>query len=265
MEPARQDERRALPHRVGPVSSVGGVLLLRRCSCSSASPELGDRRSSSVSSCRARGVRRGRWYARTTMATSRSRTRSHGAAGRCSPRSVVSCSSRTSSRRCRGSRSRSSVGGLASLVRPASGRLAICWAVLTALTIGTYTTLDAAGRTPHRAAVSRYGIVARVAAGVADDDASRASRSGAVRRLRALPRGRAPRCASSRRCSPSAIAYSTGAHRGAARAGRLRGVRSASRPSCSAPPPGGSCCTSASGERRRWSSSLVVADAASCC
>lgn len=49
------------------------------------------------------------------------------------------------------------VGGLASLVRPSAGRLALLWAGLTAATIGTYTTLDAAGAR-HTDSGFSYGI-----------------------------------------------------------------------------------------------------------
>jgi drug/metabolite transporter (DMT)-like permease len=57
------------------------------------------------------------------------------------------------------------VGGLASLVRPGSGRVALLFAGLTALTIGTYTTLDAAGAR-HSASGISYGIVLTLTTGV---------------------------------------------------------------------------------------------------
>jgi drug/metabolite transporter (DMT)-like permease len=55
------------------------------------------------------------------------------------------------------------VGGLASLVRPAVGRIALLWAGLTAAMIGTYTTLDAAGA--RRSSGLGYGIAIVLAAG----------------------------------------------------------------------------------------------------
>jgi drug/metabolite transporter (DMT)-like permease len=56
--------------------------------------------------------------------------------------------------------------GLGSLVRPSVGLVAIGWALLTALTIGTYTTLDAAGARRTDSGFA-YGVVLVVAAGVA--------------------------------------------------------------------------------------------------
>ncbi len=56
------------------------------------------------------------------------------------------------------------VVGLASLVRPSVGMLAIGWSLLTALTIGTYTTLDAAGA---RRADSGFGYGVLVVVGAA--------------------------------------------------------------------------------------------------
>jgi drug/metabolite transporter (DMT)-like permease len=50
------------------------------------------------------------------------------------------------------------VVGLATFVRPTIGLLAISWALLTALTIGTYTTLDAAGARRTDSGLA-YGIV----------------------------------------------------------------------------------------------------------
>jgi len=58
------------------------------------------------------------------------------------------------------------VVGLASLVRPHVGLLAIGWALLTALTIGVYTTLDAAGARRTGSGFA-YGIVLVTGAGVA--------------------------------------------------------------------------------------------------
>jgi drug/metabolite transporter (DMT)-like permease len=55
------------------------------------------------------------------------------------------------------------VGGLASLVRPEVGRIALLWAGLTAATIGTYTTLDAAGA--RRSSGLGYGIAITLGAG----------------------------------------------------------------------------------------------------
>jgi drug/metabolite transporter (DMT)-like permease len=58
------------------------------------------------------------------------------------------------------------VGGLASLVRPGGERLALLFAGLTAITIGTYTTLDAAGAR-HSASGFGYAIVLMLSTGVA--------------------------------------------------------------------------------------------------
>jgi drug/metabolite transporter (DMT)-like permease len=55
------------------------------------------------------------------------------------------------------------IGGLASLVRPGVGRVALLWAGLTAAMIGTYTTLDAAGA--RRSSGLGYGIAIVLAAG----------------------------------------------------------------------------------------------------
>src|SRR5688572_5622586 len=57
------------------------------------------------------------------------------------------------------------VGGLASLVRPQVSRVALLWAGLTAATIGTYTTLDAAGA--RRSSGLGYGIALVLGAGIA--------------------------------------------------------------------------------------------------
>lgn len=57
------------------------------------------------------------------------------------------------------------VGGLASLVRPHVGRIALLWAGLTAATIGVYTTLDAAGA--RRSSGLGYGIAIVLGAGLA--------------------------------------------------------------------------------------------------
>ncbi len=56
--------------------------------------------------------------------------------------------------------------GLLSLVRPSVGLVAIGWALLTALTIGVYTTLDAAGARRTDSGFA-YGIVLVVSAGIA--------------------------------------------------------------------------------------------------
>jgi drug/metabolite transporter (DMT)-like permease len=58
------------------------------------------------------------------------------------------------------------VGGLASLVRPSAGRLALLWAGLTAVTIGTYTTLDAAGARSTESGFA-YGIAVVMGAALA--------------------------------------------------------------------------------------------------
>ena len=57
------------------------------------------------------------------------------------------------------------VVGLVSLVRPHVGLVALAWAVLTAVTIGTYTTLDAAGA--RRSSGFGYAILLVVGSGVA--------------------------------------------------------------------------------------------------
>ncbi|HYU39201.1 MAG TPA: EamA family transporter [Acidimicrobiia bacterium] len=69
------------------------------------------------------------------------------------------------------------VGGLASLVRPQVGRIALLWAGLTAATIGVYTTLDAAGA--RRSSGFGYGIAITLGAGLALTVAMLASRSTA--------------------------------------------------------------------------------------
>jgi drug/metabolite transporter (DMT)-like permease len=56
------------------------------------------------------------------------------------------------------------VGGLASLVRPGIGRIALLWAGLTAAAIGTYTTLDAAGA--RRSSGLGYGIAITLGGGL---------------------------------------------------------------------------------------------------
>jgi drug/metabolite transporter (DMT)-like permease len=58
------------------------------------------------------------------------------------------------------------VAGLVSLVRPHVGIVAIAWALLTALTIGIYTTLDAAGARRTDSGFA-YGIVLVLAAAIA--------------------------------------------------------------------------------------------------
>jgi drug/metabolite transporter (DMT)-like permease len=58
------------------------------------------------------------------------------------------------------------VGGLASLVRPNVTRIALLWAGLTAVTIGIYTTLDAAGARRSSSGLG-YGIILVLGAGVA--------------------------------------------------------------------------------------------------
>ncbi|MGH9025687.1 MAG: EamA family transporter [Acidimicrobiia bacterium] len=58
------------------------------------------------------------------------------------------------------------VGGLASLVRPNVTRIALLWAGLTAVTIGIYTTLDAAGSRRASSGVG-YGITLVLGAGIA--------------------------------------------------------------------------------------------------
>jgi drug/metabolite transporter (DMT)-like permease len=55
------------------------------------------------------------------------------------------------------------IGGLASLVRPQVGRVALLWAGVTAAMIGTYTTLDAAGA--RRSSGLGYGIAIVLGAG----------------------------------------------------------------------------------------------------
>lgn len=69
------------------------------------------------------------------------------------------------------------VGGLASLVRPQVGRVALLWAGATAATIGVYTTLDAAGA--RRSSGLGYGIAITLGAGLALTAALFASRQSA--------------------------------------------------------------------------------------
>lgn len=57
------------------------------------------------------------------------------------------------------------VCGLASLARPSAGRDALLWAGITALTIGTYTTIDAAGARHTDSGVA-YGIALFVTVGI---------------------------------------------------------------------------------------------------
>lgn len=57
------------------------------------------------------------------------------------------------------------VGGLASLVRPGVSTIALAWAALTALTIGTYTTIDIAAA--RRSSGFSYGISIMLGAGIA--------------------------------------------------------------------------------------------------
>lgn len=57
------------------------------------------------------------------------------------------------------------VGGLASLARPSAGRDALLWAGLTAATIGTYTTIDAAGARHADSGVA-YGVALFVTVGI---------------------------------------------------------------------------------------------------
>ncbi len=58
------------------------------------------------------------------------------------------------------------VAGLASLVRPSVGMLALGWSLLTALTIGTYTTIDAAGARRSDSGFG-YGILVVLGAALA--------------------------------------------------------------------------------------------------
>src|SRR4029453_11265938 len=93
-------------------------------------------------------------------------TRWPGAAVRCSRRSAGAPSSRTSSARCPGSPSPTSFFGRLPPVGPRVGLVAIGWALLTALTIGVYTTLDAAGARRTDSGFV-YGIVLVVGAALA--------------------------------------------------------------------------------------------------
>jgi drug/metabolite transporter (DMT)-like permease len=81
--------------------------------------------------------------------------------------------------------------GLASLVRPHVGLVAIGWALLTALTIGTYTTLDAAGARRSSSGLG-YGVVLVVGAALALSVAGVARGRGGdfVRYLRTTDRAR---------------------------------------------------------------------------
>jgi drug/metabolite transporter (DMT)-like permease len=77
------------------------------------------------------------------------------------------------------------VVGLVSLVRPGVGLVAIGWALLTALTIGVYTTLDAAGARRTDSGLA-YGIVLVIATGLTTSIAGIAAGRGGdlVRYLR---------------------------------------------------------------------------------
>jgi len=83
------------------------------------------------------------------------------------------------------------VVGLASLVRPSVGTLAIAWSLLTACTIGVYTTLDAAGARRSDSGFG-YGVVLVVVVAVALSIAGVARGRGGdfVRYLRTAERGR---------------------------------------------------------------------------
>jgi len=83
------------------------------------------------------------------------------------------------------------VVGLASLVRPSVGTLAIAWSLLTACTIGVYTTLDAAGARRSDSGFG-YGVVLVVVVAVALSIAGVARGRGGdfVRYLRTADRGR---------------------------------------------------------------------------
>jgi drug/metabolite transporter (DMT)-like permease len=74
--------------------------------------------------------------------------------------------------------------GLASLVRPGVSTIALAWAALTALTIGTYTTIDIEGA--RRSTGFGYGIALMIGAGLAVSIAGVAlGRGGAL--LRSFP------------------------------------------------------------------------------
>jgi drug/metabolite transporter (DMT)-like permease len=94
------------------------------------------------------------------------------------------------------------VGGLASLVRPGVGRIALLWAGLTAAMIGTYTTLDAAGA--RRSTGLGYGIAIVLGAGMVLTVVLIAS--GAAERIRPALRAEWPRYLLGGVCST--LAYS---------------------------------------------------------
>ena len=83
--------------------------------------------------------------------------------------------------------------GLVSLVRPAVSTIALAWAALTALTIGTYTTIDIEGA--RRSTGFGYGIALMLGAGIAVSIAGVAHGRGARSSARSRPRGAATRSA----------------------------------------------------------------------
>ena len=144
------------------------------------------------------------------------------------------------------------VAGLASLVRPHVGLLALGWALLTALTIGIYTTLDAAGARRTDSGLA-YGIVLVIGSGAAMSVVGVARGRGASSSptfARRPVRGSSP--AGSPRSSPTRWCWPRSAWRRSATSRRCASLRW-----CWAPPPGGCCSTSASAvpgwSRRSWS------------
>ncbi len=134
------------------------------------------------------------------------------------------------------------VVGLASFVRPSVGLLAIGWALLTALTIGTYTTLDAAGARRTESGLA-YGIVLVAAVALTTSVAGVAIGRGHdfVHYLRTTQRRASSPAASPRPSRTRWCWWRCASHPSAT------SRRSGSLPWCSAPPRAGSCCTSASG------------------
>ena len=134
---------------------VGGLLAGPGCCPSSACP--GSRRfrtSSRRASCTS--ATSARWSVRTTTATSRWRTRSHAAAARWLAAIGGVAFLGDSLSGLEWLAIAVVVGGLASLVRPSASRVSPPVGGLTAVTIGTYTTLDIEGA--RRSSGFGYGV-----------------------------------------------------------------------------------------------------------
>jgi multidrug transporter EmrE-like cation transporter len=134
------------------------------------------------------------------------------------------------------------VVGLVSLVRPGVSTVALAWAALTALTIGTYTTIDIEGAAP----VDGLRLRDRAHARRRDRGVDRRRRARSWRCVRPLVpprRGAATHSAVPRRRSPTRWSSPPAASR---RPGTS--LPCGSRRSCSARSAAGSCSTSASVE-----------------